>query len=166
MGRIPSNGRKKAKAIGFISELFPFHTLQRRPNPFAVDEGNEVDRKAELMRALPRASFCGPFGEQIELPDGTAVRLEDFKVGLEQAGLILPGQRLRQTFNDRTKFRVERLNTALDGMYAVHDDTPSEHGPELMRSNGIRRKGEGNALPHSAVVTGARKRPVRLKKLP
>jgi len=114
MGQIPFNRRGKSKGIGFITHVIPFAALDPVPRPAPIDSGNEVNRKPESMRTLERSRFCGPFGQKVVLPQRAAESLEDLKVGLEEAGFIIPGQRLRQTYNDGLKFRVERVEVAND----------------------------------------------------
>lgn len=157
MRTVPRNrARQKSKAIGFIDHIIPFHALDV-PSPDAVVMRDEVDRQPEVMRTLPSAGFCGPFGQKVQLPLGAAVSLEDIEKGLRDAGLIVGSQRLRQSKDDSRHFRVERLCASLDGMYAVRHDISPVHdaGPKRVRIKSRTTQGEGNALTHSAVETGA-----------
>ena len=67
---------------------------------------HEIDGETVLMRALPWSHFRGAFGEQVQLPVGTAEALERFEQELRLVGLIGKGQVLRQGAKDPTYFRV------------------------------------------------------------
>lgn len=68
---------------------------------------DEIDRKSELVRTLPRSRFCHTFDNKARLPSGVAERLEDFERGLRDAGLVSGDQILLQSFNNPLKFRVK-----------------------------------------------------------
>ena len=128
---------------------------------------HEIHSEPELMRALPRARFRGAFGEEVELPVGTAQTLERFEAELRRVGLIGKGQILRQGAKLPTHFRVQVVKgerSSLD----VHEfsslknasDWPlsgeGERAPKLRRS-------EPKPLPEPVSGEGTlfkRKRPL------
>ena len=100
------------------------------------NEWDEVASKPVVMRALPRPRFRGPLGEQVELPQGTAERLENFEKGLRLAGFIGPREGLRQSLKAFNRFRVEQLPTREpsvtvkdQGSSTIHDDLRTSEAP-------------------------------------
>jgi len=136
-------GRQKAIIVGGVpipAGEDPFPGQLAEPSRFlGFEERDEVHREAELVRALERSRFRDAFFDQIALPHGRAVCLEDFETGLRAAGLIGVEQILVQSGNSGRKFRVAKRRVAIDG----HLDT-----------SGSKDFPGGNALQNSAVVTG------------
>lgn len=159
MARVPRNrygqleklrsGRQKAIIVGGVpipagEDTFPGRCAEGR-SLFRGEVGDEVHCQPELVRALERSRFRDAFFEQIALPHGRAVCLEDFETGLRAAGLIGVNEILVQSGNTGRKFRVAKRRVAIDG----HLDTSSKDFPA------------GNALEHSAVVTGGEGRALK-----
>ena len=155
MARVPRNrnsqleklrtGRQKAIIVGGVpipAGEDPFPGQVGKPNGLVGAEvRDEVHCQPELVRALERSRFRDAFLEQVSLPHGRAVALEDFEAGLRAAGLVGVDEILVQSGTTGRKFRVAKRHVRIDG----HLNTP-ELSKEFR---------EGNALHHSAVVTGA-----------
>lgn len=117
------SGRQKAIIVGGVP-------VPASPSPFPGpvsnldglgigDDGNEIDRQPELVRALERSRFRSAFGEQLTLPDGAAVRLEDFEAGLREAGLVSDSEILVQVGKCGTRFRVAKRQFPADKAHIV-----------------------------------------------
>ena len=112
VGGVPIPPRKDALADP-VSEVGGF---------FRGDVGNEVASETELVRTLERSRFRNTFAEQVSLPHGVAVRLEDFEAGLRSAGLMGVDEILTQSFTSPSKFRVQKRNVSVDGHLAISLD--------------------------------------------
>lgn len=82
-----------------------------------VDERDEIAGQTELVRTLPRSRFRNSLSQEISLPDGVAVRLEDLEEGLRSAGFIGPGEIISQRVTTPSKFRVQKRNVSVDGHF-------------------------------------------------
>jgi len=137
-------GRKKAIIVGGVpvpagEDAFP-GALGERRRFLGAEVRDEVRSEPELMRTLERSRFRNAFGDKLTLPHGRAECLEDFEAGLRAAGLMGVHEILVQSGNSGSKFRIAKRHVAVDG----HHDTPMVDEPFPV----------GNALTHSAVVTG------------
>jgi len=155
MARVPRNrygqleklrsGRQKAIIVGGVPIPAGEDTFTGRGGEcsglFGREVRDEVDRQPELVRALERTRFRDAFFEEVSLPHGRAVCLEDFEAGLRAAGLVGIDEIIVKSGTTGRKFRVAKRHVRIDG----HIDT----------SVGSKEFREGNALQHSAVVTGA-----------
>lgn len=154
MARVPRNGntqlerlrsgRQKAIIVGGVpipageDPLLDFRS--EGESLLRAEIRDEVSGQPELMSTLERSRFRDFLFNEIALPHGQAVRLEDLEEGLRLAGLVGPDEIVVQRGSSGTKFRVAKRQVAVDG----HLDTPS-----------VCRGFPGrNALHHSAVVTG------------
>ena len=131
MARIPTNRNDKPKHARTCCQEFII--MVASPTPFTYcpvcgqwNEWDEVDGKPVVMSGLPRPRFRGPLGEQVELPQGTAERLENFEKGLRLAGFIGPREGLRQSLKAVTRFRVEQLPPR-EPSVRVQDDSSSHN---------------------------------------
>ena len=154
MARVPRNrntrlerlrsGRQKAIIVGGVpipagEDSFPGRGREGS-GLFGAEVRDEVHCQPELVRALERSRFRDAFLEQVSLPHGRAVALEDFEAGLRAAGLVGVDEILVQSGTTGRKFRVAKRHVRIDG----HLNTP-----ELSKDFP-----GGNALNNSAVVTG------------
>lgn len=89
----------------------------------SVELGDEVSSEPVLMRALPCPRFADAFGFQVQLPDRTAERLEDFEAELRNAGFMRPDEALVKVSAPHLKFRVKKLKLPVDGL-RVHEEPP------------------------------------------
>lgn len=80
----------------------------------AVDARYEVYREPELVRTLPRERFGGALSKEVQLPFRAAECLEDMERGLRAAGFMSGKQKLRQSFDDWRKFRVQCVDISND----------------------------------------------------
>lgn len=138
-------GRKKAVIVGGVPIPAGEHAFTGPSGKLGGFLGaeirDEIDGQPELVRALHRSRFRDAFGDQLTLPHGRAVCLEDFEAGLRAAGLMGVNEILVQSGRSGRKFRVAKRQVLIDG----HDVNSFGHEPFR----------EGNAPQHSAVVTGA-----------
>lgn len=151
------SGRQKAIIVGGVPIPAGEDTLARgraeRGGFLRREEWHEIGGEPELVRALERTRFRDAFFDEVRLPDGIAVRLENFEAGLRAAGLVGVDEILVKTRGPRAKFRVAKRKIAIDG----HLDTPSLD----------ERLPVGNALNDRAVVTegqARRRSPLRHSK--
>lgn len=144
MRSIPRDAVVYADDRGLLFEYLPDFVGRRRPVPtplagvdrrflvespvhhnfvagplLRVQKRNEVHSQPVLMRTLPRSRFCGSLGEEVQLPSGAAETLEDFEAALKLAGFIKPGQALVQSNYFPGKFRVQEVETSVNGV-GVH----------------------------------------------
>jgi len=101
---------------------------------------DKVASQSKLMRTLERGRFRSTFFEEVRLPSGIAVRLEDFEAGLRSAGLMGVDQVLVQSLTSPTKFRVGQREVVVNR----HSGSPVSVG-------GYGHDAGSPALPHSAV---------------
>ena len=158
MARVPRNrrgqlemlrsGRQKAIIVGGVpvpADKDAFAGEVRDPfGVVRVDDRNVIDGEPVLVRALERTRFRDAFGDQISLPEGIAVSLEDLEQGLRLAGLIGPDEIVCQRGKTGRSFRVAKRQVSMDG--------------HLLSSVVEQPSRGGNALHSSAVVTGAKGR--------
>lgn len=131
MTRVPRNrysqlealrtGRQKAIIVGGVpvpagDDALPLPGAQL-DGFFGADIGHKVDRQPELVRTLERQRFRNSFGDEVSLPEGVAVRLEDFESGLRAAGLMSVDQILVQSFATPGKYWVKKRNVSVDGHF-------------------------------------------------
>lgn len=91
---------------------------------FVKDYWDEIDGETVVMGALPFTRFSRADGLQVLLPLGAAKCLVDFEAGLRQAGQMGPRQRICQSLEHWSKFRVECADTTVDHIDSVvHEKT-------------------------------------------
>lgn len=152
------SGRQKAIFIGGVPV-----PADRDTKPVAGDFvgiRDEVRRKSELMRTLPRSRFRNPLGEQVRLPEGCAVRLEDFEQGLREAGLIGLDEILVKVDDSPTKFRAEKLDLSVNGVDCHRDSSFGDPSAAYLRrqSSASSKVTARNASSGGPVKAGERQR--------
>ena len=140
------SGRQKAIIVGGVPVPAGEDALAgsgaERGGFLGAEMRDEVGREAELMRRLERSRFRDAFFDEVALPHGRAICLEDFEAGLRAAGLVGVDQILVQSGRSGRKFRVAERRIAVDGHLNAFSEIV----------------GVGNALLSSAVVTEAHNR--------
>lgn len=97
----------------------PLHMIS-----FVKDYWDEIDGETVVMGALPFTRFARADGLQVLLPLGAAKCLVDFEAGLRQSGQMSPRQRICQSLEHWSKFRVEFADTTVDHIDSVvHEKT-------------------------------------------
>ena len=142
------SGRQKAIIVGGVPIPAGEHTF---PGPLTQGSSfvgrevrDKIDGESELVRALERTRFRDAFFDEVALPEGRAICLEDLEAGLRAAGLVSVDEILVQSGRSGRKFRVAKRRVGIDGHL---------HSPVGSKALGV-----GNALPDSAVVTEAQSR--------
>lgn len=91
----------------FITDFKAFDVLNAQVR-------DEIDSQSVLVRTLPRQRFARFLSKKACLPVGRAECLEQFEVGLREAGFIGVGEILLQGLSNPLKFRVKRIDPSDD----------------------------------------------------
>ena len=155
MTRVPANrhsqlerlrsGRQKAIIVGGVpvpagEDTLP-SSLSERRRLVGIEVRDEIARKPDLVRTLPRSRFRNAFFEEARLPVGMAVSLEDFEAGLRAVGLVSVDQICVQSTACPTKFRFQKRKVADDRIHSgspsffVRRAAPSEPVPVLIEDH-------------------------------
>lgn len=89
----------------------------RSPGPLVAAPRDEISGEAKVMRRLPRSRFRGLGLQEVKLPEGVAVALEEFEEGLRLAGFIAVNELLAETTDGPLHYRVKRRIVSIDGHF-------------------------------------------------